>query len=700
MAGRTEKSQRGGGTVPVVIYTRVSSNKQLGRRFESCESQAAICRDYIANRAKEGWFEAGHFTDPAYSGATMRRPGMDALKRYVETGQVRVVVIFKLERVLRSTDEWAPFRAFLNAHDCQLASAMEDISETTALGRLKNNLLVSVSEYDRLNIAEKVRAKMHEQAKRGYWNGGSVPYGYSYDKNTQTLKADPVEAPIVRRIYDEAAKLVSLHDLANALNAEGIRTKARTAKRRDGTVESIGNRLFRSDGLRLLIQNPLYRGVVKYAGSEYQAQHEGLVSPDLWKQAAAATREPKERAPELVVGRDRHHHVLKGLVHCGHCKRTLVPHASGLSNNAGKRYRYYNCGFVLRERQPEACPVGRLPADALESAILGFLGQVSQQPTLVTGILEATRARNKGDKGALKVEAARLDKSLATLERELSRCVDAIVKGGIPALEESLKGRAEKLRTEQNGLVLEREKVRQELAACEATLFDEKRVRHALERVSALLPQLSPGEQKELIGLFVQRIDVNAETTTGKAGNDASAGRVLSFKIKLHLPGLVEGIENREGAADGSRRIAMRGVNFEAQMDFGRAANGEVTILAPFDHMVRVGTRIRRPVQPVEPPAQHSVVRAERWKAMLASGEVQNRVALAKRFGLTPGAVTRILKLADLLPEIRAYLAALNSKQAIRHFGIKEVGPMAALPPDLQRAQFNRLQQGFSPKAA
>jgi hypothetical protein len=144
----------------------------------------------------------------------------------------------------------------------------------------------------------------------------------------------------------------------------------------------------------------------------------------------------------------------------------------------------------------------------------------------------------------------------------------------------------------------------------------------------------------------------------------------------------------------------MRGVNFEAQMDFGRAANGEVTILTPFDHMVRVGTRIRRPVQPAEPPAQHSVVRAERWKAMLASGEVQNRVALAKRFGLTPGAVTRILKLADLLPEIRAYLAALSSKQAIRHFGIKEVGPMAALPPDLQRAQFNRLQQGFSPKAA
>lgn len=700
MPGRTEPQQNAGGSVPVVIYTRVSSTKQLGRRFESCESQAAICRDYIKNRSKEGWYEAGHFTDPAYSGATMRRPGMDALKRYVETGQVRAVVIFKLERVLRSTDEWAPFRAFLNEHDCQLASAMEDISETTALGRLKNNLLVSVSEYDRLNIAEKVRAKMHEQAKRGYWNGGSVPYGYTYDKNTQTLQADPVEAPVVRRIYEQAAKLISLHEIANALNAEGFRTKSRTAKRRDGTLEHIGNRLFRSDGLRLLIQNPLYRGVVRYAGSEYQAQHEGLIPPDLWKQAAAATREPKERAPELVIGRDRHHHILKGLVHCGHCKRTLVPHASGLSNNAGKRYRYYNCGFVLRERQPQACPVGRLPADALESAILGFLGQVSQQPQLVAGVLEATRTRNKGDRGTLKADIAKLDKALASLDRELSRCVDAIVKGGVPALEDSLKGRAEKLRAEQNGLALERERKRQELAACEATLFDEQRVRHALERVSALLPQLEPGEQKELVGLFVQRIDVNSVVGSGENNGAGDTQRVLSFKVRLHLPGLVEGIENREGARDGGQRITMRGVNFEAQMDFGHATHGVVTILTPFDHLVRVGTRSRKPIRSAEPPMQHSVVRAEHWKAMLESGEVVNRVALAKRFGLTPGAVTRILKLADLLPEIRAYLAALRSKQAIRHFGIKDVGPLAALPPDLQRAQFQKLQQGYSPKAA
>lgn len=65
-------------TLPVAIYTRVSTLHQVGRRFDSCESQAAICRDYVQKRASDGWFEAAIFSDPAYSDGSMKRPGMEA----------------------------------------------------------------------------------------------------------------------------------------------------------------------------------------------------------------------------------------------------------------------------------------------------------------------------------------------------------------------------------------------------------------------------------------------------------------------------------------------------------------------------------------------------------------------------------------------------------------------------------------------
>lgn len=312
------------GVVPVAIYTRVSTDNQIGGRFDSCESQAAICRDHIRKHAGDGWYEVACYTDAAYSGSSLNRPGIQALKRQIEAGTVRVVLIFKLERVLRSTDEWVPFRGFLQKHGCRLESATEDLSESTPSGRLKNNLLMSVAEYERLNTAEKTRAKMHEQAKRGLWNGGMVPFGYDYDSKAQALHPHPEEAQVVRRIFDLAAKLVSLTEIANALNAEGLRTKGREFRRRDGQIDRVGAQLFRSDGLRLVIGNPIYRGAVRFAGKEYAGKHEPLVSAELWEKANAAVTPALPRPGPRFTDRDRHEHLLKGLAHCGSCNRAIV----------------------------------------------------------------------------------------------------------------------------------------------------------------------------------------------------------------------------------------------------------------------------------------------------------------------------------------------------------------------------------------
>lgn len=183
------------GSLPVGIYARVSTFNQVGGRFDSCESQAVMCRDYLnKHAAAEGWHEFITLTDAAYSGANLNRPGMQVLMHHIEAGTIKVVLIFKLERVLRSTHEWVPFRAFLRKHGCRLVSATEDISDETPPGRLKNNIVMSVNEYERDNTSEKIHLKLVEQAKRGMWTGGNVPYGYTYDAELQGLKPLPEEA--------------------------------------------------------------------------------------------------------------------------------------------------------------------------------------------------------------------------------------------------------------------------------------------------------------------------------------------------------------------------------------------------------------------------------------------------------------------------------------------------------------------------
>ena len=73
MKPAAEQSSPPEGSVPVAIYTRVSTDNQVGGRFDSCDSQLAICQDHIRKCAALGWAEVAHYSDPAVSGSSMDR---------------------------------------------------------------------------------------------------------------------------------------------------------------------------------------------------------------------------------------------------------------------------------------------------------------------------------------------------------------------------------------------------------------------------------------------------------------------------------------------------------------------------------------------------------------------------------------------------------------------------------------------------
>jgi len=643
----------------------------------------------------------------------MNRPGIQALKRMIAAGEVKVVVIFKLERLSRNIDEWGPFRAFLEKHGCQLVSATEDISEEEPEGRLKNNIMMSVNDFERRNTAKKTRIKMREQAKRGYWNGGHIPFGYAYDKNTQSLQIHPEEGPIVRRIFDQAAQLVSLTDIANALNADGLRTKQRVLLRRDGIEETIGGRMFRSDGLRLLIHNPLYRGAVRFEGIEYAAQHGALIPADLWDKANAATAETKPRPVYLFQERDTHNHLLKGLAWCAGCGRALVPNDSGKKSVSGVKYRYYTCSLVMREARTRPCAVGRLSADALERAVIAVIGEASKHPALVSEMVDTSRRLRGGDREALRVQVEKIKAALATVDKKLANCAEAVVQGGAEAvvqgsaeaLGEVLVRRATDLRTERQRLLLDQERNRQKLSACEATVLEERRISLSLDRLREILPALPPVERKELIRLFVERVEVRRVVAAAlrKAAvvplpPSDGENRVMELRIKLHLAELVEGMEQRAAGqsqtAAPRRALSFRGLNLDARVDFTHAQRGEVTIITPFRQTLRLDARVRT-VRKITPAAEHPILRARRWDEMLKSGAIASRLALAKKVGLSPGAITLIMKLVKLAPDIQEHLAELNSPSAIWHFGYKPMGKLAGLPFDQQQAVFAQMRADF-----
>lgn len=616
---------------------------------------------------------------------------MHELKRLIAAGRVKVVLIYKLERVLRSTAEWGPFRSFLQQHHCLLESATEDLSENTPSGRFKNNILISAAEYERENTAEKTRVKMREQAKRGYWNGGMVPFGYDYDEKSQSLNPHPTESVLVRRMFEQTARLVSLTDVANSLNAEGHRTKSRVWTRRDGAKMDVGGNRFRADGIRLILANPIYRGAIRFAGEEYPGKHEGLVPDDMWERAnSVITKTPREERPALILEKDKHGHLLKGLVYCGHCRRALIPHDSGKRAADHKPYRYYDCGQVARKSRDAICPVGRIPAGPLESAVVAFLTQLGRHRDVVHAALSESHSKRAIDRAPLSAALQETEQAYSETKRQIRNCVDAIAAGGADLLSDELKERVAALHERRQELVVTLERQHQDLRACDEKMIAEKVVVDAIDKLSETLRELSHEEQKELLVLFINRIEVHPspDRTQGR--------RQLELRYKIGLPKLIASMQERvvaRGPANDHPLPTRQTMVLTSTVRLGpQTIDGSSAILSPFQHLVRT----RRTPKAQSIPARHAIHRAIAWRDELRQDPTMQKQLIALREKLTPGAITHHLKLLTLTPTIQQFLQDLTDPAAVHYFSLRKMRRLANLPVPEQKSTFAELRRTYN----
>ncbi len=672
--------------IPVAIYTRVSTLHQVGGRFDSCASQEQLGREHIQKNTHKGYYLSSVFTDPAYSGDTMNRPGIKALMRHIEAGQAEVVLIFKFERVLRSTEDWTPFRAFLRKHKCRLESPIEDLADETPMQRFHNNMRANLAEYERNNTSEKVRIKMLEQAKRGLWNAGQIPYGYDYNRETQTLHPHPVEAAVVRRIFESAAQLVTMTDIANTLNDEGHRTKPRVFQRRDGTRETVGGNPFRSDHVQKIIRSPIYTGRVRLHGEEFAGKHEPIVSRELWERANAAVAKPVETPRRIELASDKHFHLLKGLVHCGCCGRMMIPDHGGKKNAQGLPYRYYTCGVHRRYSDRVTCAVRHVPAGLLESAVIRLMGSVGRREEIVQAVIQGVRTTAQTSRAEIRTRIETLDREVTQVSRRLANCIEAIAAGGAEAITDELRAKAAALKAEKDEFVIARERLRQELALHDLGAMDGKRIAEALTRFEELLPHLSPDEQKHLAALCVERVEVWAKPTP-KVGAD----RELEIRLRLHAAQLVQGMEERVIVRVREARLApitRRVMQLESRVRIAGSGR-QAEILSPVREVL--GKLTPSPAASKTPELRHPIHLALLWKKKLAANPALNHVALARTEQVSEATVSRTLKMLKLLPEIQEILLGLKTWADLRRYSGNRMVVLADLPPELQRERFARL---------
>lgn len=360
-------------TVPCAIYTRKSSEEGLDQQFNSLDAQREACEAYVLSQRHAGWNAlAEMYDDGGLSGGTMERPALKRLLDEVRAGRVKVIVVYKVDRLTRSLADFAKIVEVLDAHGASFVSVTQHFNTTTSMGRLTLNVLLSFAQFEREIAGERIRDKIAASKRKGMWMGGNVPLGY--DVRDRKLIVNLEEAETVRHVFRRYAELGSVSVLKLELDRDGIVSK----RRKDGSGRCSGGAVFTRGALYLLLQNRIYCGEIVHKGEAYAGEHDALIDEELW--GTVATRLSRNRHERRSGAGSDEPSLLAGLLYDGKGQRFTPSHAV----KSGKRYRYYVTQSLVVGSRASSPDGMRIPAGDIEALTLDCLRRFFAAPAKVS----------------------------------------------------------------------------------------------------------------------------------------------------------------------------------------------------------------------------------------------------------------------------------------------------------------------------
>ena len=340
------------------VYTRQSVVGRGGDpALTSCQLQRDACLEFIRTRASQLWCPISErFDDEGWSGANAERPALERLFQRIQEGAIDRIVVYRMDRLTRNVTDWARIAGLAQRFNVGLTVASGAIdAEGGALARLQLNVLATFAQLEREMFGDRLRDARAARKARGERSSGRVPLGYRSAPRTKQLVVMPEEAVVIRSLFEQAASGQRPSEIAEIANATpGLTTGGH---RGPWSARSV---------LRVL-QNPVYVGK-RPDGSP--GAHPAIVDDEHFQRVQAMIAGRRSRLPSSRSnGEDREDpFLLRGLVLCEHCKRTMTTSASTAitRRTASRTPRYYRC-------RTQRCEGGQVAAFLIEERALEIL---------------------------------------------------------------------------------------------------------------------------------------------------------------------------------------------------------------------------------------------------------------------------------------------------------------------------------------
>ena len=343
------------------LYLRQSLDKEgdelgIDRQRQECQKLATARSLTIVEEV----------VDNSVSASKGVRPGYQRLLTLIETGQIDVVVVLRVDRLLRRLTDLEALIELSERTGVQIATCEGELDLSSSSGRLIARILASVARSEVETKSARQQLAAAQKASMGLPHGGIRPYGYKAD----LITINEPEAAVLR----EMAKRI--------INGDGFKPVCWWAN--EAGYRSTQGKLFYPVNVRKMLTNKRYAGIREYKGIEYPAVWQPVFDAVTWERLQLVINSRSQAVIDRPVARK---YLLTGLVFCGKCglymngaiKHEKAPRPSRRTyacRQAGDSYRERGCGGIVRAADPlddwiKECVIARLDTPALSKLIAG-----------------------------------------------------------------------------------------------------------------------------------------------------------------------------------------------------------------------------------------------------------------------------------------------------------------------------------------
>ena len=512
---------------PAALYARVSSDRQ--KENHTISSQLAALVEYAESHGylvPPEW----RFQDEGYSGATLLRPGLEALRDLAAAGHIQAVLVFSPDRLSRKYAYQVLLTEELSRCGAEVVF-LKAPSGVTPEDQLLVQFQGMIAEYERAQIAERSRRGKRHRAQQGSVNVLSgAPYGYRYMKKSDTTAAYyevlESEAAVVRLIYERYTQQgLSINAIARMLNERQIPTRTGTTRWERSTVWG-------------LLRNPAYCGRACYGKTELRprqritrplrqrngmasrnsAHHErprqdwieiavpALISEETFALAQEQLEQNKRHSPR----RTKEPSLLQGMLVCERCGYGLYRTSTQTS---ARRLYYYRCigSDAYRHLKGAVCENPPVRQDQLDAVVWTEIVRLLEDPKIIQEELNR-RLEAARNADPLKRRQEQLHRDNARLSKSMDRLLLAY-QDGLMSLEQ-LRCRMPELRRQDQA-------IQAELQSLETAAADQTKYLRLVEtlgdfrrRLRARADMLDIPERQKILRLLVKEVVVGRDTIT------------------------------------------------------------------------------------------------------------------------------------------------------------------------------------------